>query len=111
MDVIARLEALMKERGWTRYRLTMEADLPHTTIANIFSRGSVPSIPTIEHICKALGISLSEFFMEEHADCFVLSAEQKQLLSHWNSLNSKQQQIVMDLMKHMNDSEASPSEL
>jgi transcriptional regulator with XRE-family HTH domain len=63
MDVIAHIMTLAKERDWTQYRLAREANLPQTTIANIYNRGSVPSIVTLEMICKAFDMTLSEFFM------------------------------------------------
>lgn len=102
MDVIAHIDALTKERGWSQYRLAKEANLPQTTIANIFGRGTVPSIATLEMLCNAFQISLSEFFIEEASAETILNAEQKRLLSYWNTLNPKQQQIVTELVQNMN---------
>ena len=101
MDVIERVKSLTKERGWSKYRLAKEADLAQTTIANIFNRGSVPSVATIEILCEAYGISLSEFFAEEQ-DQVSLTSEQARLLTYWNALSPNQQQIVTDLAKNMN---------
>ena len=33
-----------------------------STISNIFHRGSIPSIPTLETLCNTFGISLGQFF-------------------------------------------------
>lgn len=103
LDVIAHIEALIKERGWSQYRLAKEANLPQTTIANIFNRGTTPSIATLEMLCTAFHITLSEFFMEEATGDTILTAEQRRLLTYWNALSLKQQQLITELLKHMND--------
>ena len=62
MNVIERIKALTAKRGWTEYRLVKETGLPASTVANIFHRDTVPSVATLETICAAFGISLSQFF-------------------------------------------------
>lgn len=64
MDVLTRLRGLLDDRGWTEYRLAKECGLSESTIANIYKRNSVPSIPTLETICRGFGITLSQFFAE-----------------------------------------------
>lgn len=103
LNIIAHIESLTKERGWSQYRLAKEANLPQTTIANIFNRGTTPSIATLEMLCKAFNITLSEFFLEEATGDAILTAEQKRLLTYWNTLTLKQQQLITELLKHMND--------
>ncbi len=103
MDVIQRIKSLLNERGWTRYRLAKEAALAETTLTNIFKRGSIPSIPTIEYICDAFDISLSEFFLEEDSDYVILSADEMKVLTFWQNLNTSQKHEVMDILEHMKD--------
>ena len=64
MDVLERLRRLLDERGWTEYRLAKNSGLSESTIANIFKRNTIPSLPTLEAICKGLGITLSQFFAD-----------------------------------------------
>mgnify|MGYP002383622769 CR=1 FL=1 len=61
MDIQKRIKDLMEERGWTDYRLAMESGLSHSTVSNMFKRNNAPTIPTLEAICKAFGITLSQF--------------------------------------------------
>ncbi len=49
-------------RHWSLYKLAKEAGLPYSSLNNIFSRGTCPSIPTLAQICSGFGISLSDFF-------------------------------------------------
>ena len=62
LDPILRLRELMNSRGWSEYRLAKESKLSMSTISNIFHRGSIPSIPTLETLCNTFGISLGQFF-------------------------------------------------
>jgi transcriptional regulator with XRE-family HTH domain len=38
--------------------------LSQTTISNIFKRNNQPSLPTVNAICDACGITLAQFFTE-----------------------------------------------
>ena len=62
LDTILRLRELMNSRGWSEYRLAKESKLSMSTISNIFHRGSIPSIPTLETLCNTFGISMGQFF-------------------------------------------------
>ena len=62
MDAQKRIKQLMEERGWTDYRLAKEANLSHSTITNVFKRNNAPTLPTLEVICRAFGITLAQFF-------------------------------------------------
>ena len=59
-----RIRQLMAERGWTIYRLAQESGLSQTTISNIFKRNNQPSLPAVNAICDACGITLAQFFTE-----------------------------------------------
>lgn len=66
MDVIKRIDNLMKEREWSDYKLAAESGLSSSTIANIHRRNTVPSIPALEAICSAFGITLAQFFSDNN---------------------------------------------
>lgn len=100
MNVIERIQEYMKLRGWTEYRLVKETKLPASTLANIFHRGTTPSIPTLEIICDALGISLSQFFSD--SSLVSLTKEQEDLLNRWSTLSQEQKMVLLDLMSKMN---------
>ncbi len=58
MDTQKRIRELMAERGWTDYRLAKEANLSHSTVTNMFNRNNAPTLPTLEAVCQAFGITL-----------------------------------------------------
>ena len=100
MDVIERIKELTRLRNWTEYRLRKESGLATSTIGNIFYRGSVPSISTLESLCDAFGISLCQFFAED--DFIALTKEQRELLEKWVLLSSEQRKAVLELIDKMN---------
>ena len=65
IDPIKKIDDLMKEHNWSDYKLSVESGLSTSTIANIHRRNTIPSIPTLEAICSAFGITLSQFFQED----------------------------------------------
>lgn len=101
MDTHERLQQLLDERGWTRYRLAKESGLSEGTIANIFKRGNVPSIATLETICAGFKITLAQFFAQN--DTVELSPELKDLFNEWVFLTSEQKEAVFHIIKVMNN--------
>ena len=59
MDTHERLRQLLNERGWTEYRLAKNCGLSESTIANIYRRNTVPSLATLEAICKGFWVNLT----------------------------------------------------
>lgn len=96
MNIQLRLQKLMEERKWTEYRLANEAGISQTTITNLFKRNNLPTLPTLEAICRAFDITLAQFFMED--DIIELTESQKDLLMKWNTLTSEQKKIMHTLL-------------
>ncbi len=100
MDTLSRLRQLLDERGWTAYRLAKESGLSESTLANIFKRNTVPSISTLEAVCVAFGISLSQFFAD--GDMVELTPELKELFDNWVTLTPEQKQAALQMIRAMN---------
>lgn len=101
MDVRARMQQLMDEREWTIYRLAKEADIPWSTIRNMFKRGTEPSLATLESLCKAFGVTLAQFFDAENE--MGLSGEQRRLLQQWSRLQDRDRRTVQQLMESLSE--------
>ena len=99
MDINERIRVLMNERGWTPYRLAKESGLSDATVGNIFRRNTVPSMSTLESICRGLKITLSQFFAE--SETVELTPELKELFEDWVNLTSDQKDAVRHMMKTM----------
>ena len=101
MDVKERLQQLMVERGWTIYKVAKEADIPWSTVRNMFKRNTEPSIATLESICKGMGMTLPQFFDVDNQ--MGLTEEQRQLISQWSKLNDRNKRLVSELVDVLNE--------
>ena len=101
MDAHQRLRQLLDERGWTEYRLSKNCGLSESTLANIVRRNTVPSIATLETICKGFGITLSQFFADD--DMVELTPELKQLFDRWVTLTPEQKSAVYTMIAAFNN--------
>ena len=65
MDVLARITALRTGRNWSEYQLAERSGLTQSTISSWYRKNMMPSIPSLERICDAFDITLSQFFLED----------------------------------------------
>ena len=97
MNAQLRIRQLMEERGWTDYRLAKEANLSHSTVTNMFKRNNAPTLPTLEAVCAAFGITLSQFFSEGN-NATEITEEQRALFAKWSTLSDKQKEALLKLI-------------
>lgn len=100
MDAQKRIRQLMEERDWTDYKLAKESNISHSTVANMFNRNNAPTLPTLEAVCKAFGITLAQFFSEGNGTD-TLTEEQRALFAKWSTLSDDQKKVLFDLMNTM----------
>lgn len=100
MDVLERINALRKERGWSIYRLADEAMLTQSTLSNMFTRKTMPSLYTLNQICEAFGITMSEFFNDG-----VEVSEETRLLSIFRELDEKDRRTILSLAEVLRKNE------
>lgn len=94
LDVIEKLQKLKDENNWSNYRIAKSCGLSEGTINNLFKRNNSPSLVTIEAVCNAFGLSLSQFFLEESEEFVVLTEQQKDFFNRWTSLTKEQKDLV-----------------
>lgn len=99
-DVLAAIVAYREERGWTEYQLAERSGLPQSTISSWYRKNMIPTIPSLEKICAAFGITLSQLFAEGNAPVS-LTKSQRRLLERWSRLDEEQQQIIFSLIDRM----------
>ena len=99
-DILATITKYREERNWTEYQLAERSGLPQSTISSWYRKNMIPTIPSLEKICGAFGITLSQLFAE--GDAIVsLTASQKKLLDRWTRLSEDQQNAVFMLIDKM----------
>ena len=70
-----------------------------STISNIYRRNTVPTIATLEAVCGAFGITLSQFFADSDSDLVEVTPELKELLDAWQPLTPEQRAAILQVAK------------
>ncbi|MCD8353014.1 MAG: helix-turn-helix transcriptional regulator [Clostridiales bacterium] len=88
MDVIARIQELREERGWTNYQLAKKAGLSQSTISSAMNRANNVTVQTIQKCCDAFGITMVEFF-DDGLRPKEFSMRERKLIEEWRKLPSE----------------------
>ena len=99
-DILATITEYRAERGWTEYQLAEHSGLPQSTISSWYRKNMVPTILSLEKICSAFGITLSQLFAEGDVPVS-LTESQRKLLDRWSRLSEEQQSVVFALIDKM----------
>lgn len=94
MDVLGKIERIKNEKGWSTYQLAYESGLTQSTLFNMFKRKTMPSLVTLERICDAFGMTLSEFFSDEEKT-YCVSEDEKTVINVYRSLDYENKQKVL----------------
>lgn len=99
-DILTTINKYREERGWTEYQLAERSGLPQSTISSWYRKNMVPTVPSLEKICNAFGITLSQLFAEGETPVS-LTESQRKLLESWSRLTAEQQAVVFALIEKM----------
>lgn len=97
MDIIDKLNKLRLERNLSVYRLAELSGINQSTLANTFSRGTIPSVQNLELLCNTLGITMSQFFAEDEIPVR-LTQKEMQLLQNYRRLPQPLKESVADIV-------------
>ena len=95
--ILETITAYRQKRGWTEYQLAEQSGLPQSTISSWYCKGTEPTVASLEKICTAFGITLSQLFAGEE-EPVTLTKSQKELLKRWAGLNDEQKAALFSLM-------------
>ncbi|MBQ2816503.1 MAG: helix-turn-helix transcriptional regulator [Clostridia bacterium] len=96
-DILSAINEYRQARGWTEYQLSEKSGLPQSTISSWYRKDMVPTVASLEKICAAFGITLSQLFAQE-GEAVTLTEKQRELLRLFAKLNGEQQAAVLELL-------------
>jgi len=99
-DILAVILENREARGWTEYQLAERSGLPQSTISSWYRKNMIPTVPSLEKICQAFGITLAQLFAEQGTPVS-LTESQVELLERWSRLNKEQQAVIFQLLDIM----------
>ena len=86
-----KITSLCEKRDISKYRLSQLSGISQSSLGRIMAQENLPSLITLEKICTALGVTLSQFFQE--------GKKQKEVLGIWNNLSTNEQETVMSMLR------------
>ena len=98
-SILARLEALRKEKGLSVFKLTEQAGLSENTVYNWYKKKSQPTIYALKAVCDVLGVSLSYFFAANESEN--ITAQEEALLRDFRALNAEQKELCLKLLNEL----------
>lgn len=99
MDILDKITELREERHWSEYQLAEKSGLTQSTISSWYRKGILPSIPSLEKLCDAFGLSLSQFFLEDELQPVVLNSKQAALLEYAAKLAPEQYDALLKFLQ------------
>jgi transcriptional regulator with XRE-family HTH domain len=100
MDILKRIYKLRVDRGWSEYQLAEASEIPQSTISSWYRKDMLPSIGSLEKICKGLGITVSQFF-DDSNESGSLTDDQRRLLSGWERLTPGQRESLLVFLESL----------
>lgn len=96
--LLLKIEELMKQRGYSRYRLSQLSGIKQSTLTTMFNKRSTVSIDTLTKISKAFGMRCSEFLslVEDGPD---ENTAKDFPVCEWEALNKERKHVVVLMMR------------
>ena len=95
MDIIKRINDLLAVKDWSIHQLSLECDVPRSTLYRIMAHELSPTFAQIEKICDAFNITVEDFF------CVSITpkADEIVLLKFYRELNKGGKKTVLLLVQ------------
>ena len=101
IDILSRISFYREQKGWSEYQLSDRASIPQSTINSWNHKNFVPTISSLEKICDAFGITLSQFFSEDDASLLTLTPLQKKLVTASGHLEEDQLKKLISFVESL----------
>lgn len=99
MDILKRIDDIRIQHNWSVYKLAEESGIGQSTLANMFARKTLPSLTTLQMICDAFKISLSEFF----GDFSEFTSDEINVISEYRKLSDRDKKLVIQTINNLNN--------
>lgn len=101
MNVLERLQEIMRKQNLNANQLCKLANIPTSTFSNMKTRNTTLTIPVLSCICDALDISLAQFFVEDEEQMYPVTSLQKEFLDYFILLTEEEQNLLLEMVKHI----------
>lgn len=98
MDYYKKITELRNIRNWSEYHLSELSDVPQSTLSSLRNHNENITLSTLEKVCAAFDITLSQFFYEG-GELLEITPEQLEFLNLFNAITPEQKGIIINTMK------------
>ena len=95
---IRRIKELMEKNNFNAYRLASKSGVSLSTLTSMFNKNTDPRVQTLEKICSACDISISQFFERSSRD---LTKDQDYLLEAYNQLSPSKKEHLISYLDYL----------
>jgi transcriptional regulator with XRE-family HTH domain len=97
INVLNRITELRLSHNWTEYQLAQKAGLPQSTISSWYRKEMLPTLQSLDKICKAFDMTMAQFLAEDD-NLIEITPDQKDLLNRWELLSAKQKMAFLEML-------------
>lgn len=94
-SITKRIKEICDKKGISYYKLSQISGIPNTTLTNMLNRGTTPTFCTLEKICRALNITMAQFFGGDSD----MTGKQKEFFDIYIMLSDTNQDLLMTIVK------------
>ena len=98
INVLERITELREQKHWTEYQLAEHSGLTQSTISSWYRKDILPTLPSLERICLAFGITMSQFFDDGSSNTPLVNLKQQQLLDSTAKLDNDQLDALINFI-------------
>lgn len=96
-EVLSIIKEMSEARGWTVAELARRSGVADSTIRSWYDRVNLPSMPTLEPVCRVLGAPVTEVLGLDDGPVNIV-ADQKMLLYKWDLLMEGERDATMHVI-------------
>lgn len=97
VNIIARINELLKQKGWTGYELSKKTGISTNTIYDWNRIGAIPSLTNVIKICEAMDITLGQFFCG--IENYQLTEDENKILKEWFTLSELEKSAIENMIE------------
>jgi len=98
INPLERIQELCDERGWSYYQLAKASGITYSTLNTMVNKQNMPSLPTLQKLCRGFGISVTDFFEPDRSRTG-LTEDQALCVSLFTALPPEERRLALAYMK------------
>lgn len=96
MNLFKKVDEMRIKRGWSFYKLSQESGLTQQTFTKWMEGKTTPTLPALQAVCNAFGITLANFFAE--GNLIEVTPDTKLIFDNWHHLTLEEKSSIISII-------------